>query len=188
MADAEAALKLFTTAVNAARNSRIAISTRKQARAVLVGKMRDLANLVQVASGGDLPTLRSSGFPVRRTRTPVGKGGAPNWLAAVRAGEADSSIAGAGKVTPEQGLQALPPCRAYGPRRPPVVTTLAASHLFEESSTHAPATSFTVYVGQTGSRTERLERCGVGDGACITRSGADWSGSGGVNAVHVPGF
>ncbi|HTA65997.1 MAG TPA: fibronectin type III domain-containing protein [Xanthomonadaceae bacterium] len=147
VADVETSRTQFIAAVNAARDSRVAISARKQARAVLVGKMRDLANYVQVASGGDLPTLGSSGFPVRRARTPVGELPAPVRLRAVRGKVSGQIVARCGTVRQARAYQWRYAPAATPTAWSPVVTTFAASHTFAGLT---PCTGYIVQVCAVG--------------------------------------
>ncbi|HEV2607488.1 MAG TPA: hypothetical protein VGT79_05855, partial [Xanthomonadaceae bacterium] len=84
LADITAARNNFVAAVNAAKDSRRQIVVRNQQRATVVALLRTLAHYVQVASGGDLPTLLSSGFPAQRGRQPVGPLPAPANLRLTR--------------------------------------------------------------------------------------------------------
>ncbi len=77
LAELTAARNTYIAAVNAAKDSRLAVTVRKQQRVVFAGLLRNLAHHVQVASGGNLPTLLSSGFPAQRGRQPVGRLPAP---------------------------------------------------------------------------------------------------------------
>ena len=63
----------------AADGSRSAISAKKQLRQVLVGLLRQLANYIHTACGGDMTNLLLSGFPAQKpVRQPVGPLSAPN--------------------------------------------------------------------------------------------------------------
>ena len=86
-----AARDAFFAAVNAAKDSRVAIVVRNQHRARLTALLRRLAYYVQVASGGDLPTLLGSGFTAQRSRQPVGALQAPANLRLSR-GKASGQI------------------------------------------------------------------------------------------------
>ena len=77
LAEITVARNSYIAAVNAAKDSRVAIAMRNQQRTVFAGLLRNLAHDVQVASNGDLPTLLGSGFPVQRNRMPVGPLPAP---------------------------------------------------------------------------------------------------------------
>jgi hypothetical protein len=77
LAEITAARNGYIAAVNAAKDSRRQIVVRNQQRAAVVALLRTLAHYVQVASGGDLPTLLSSGFPAQRNKQPVGALPAP---------------------------------------------------------------------------------------------------------------
>jgi hypothetical protein len=72
-----AARNSYIAAVNAAKDSKLGIVVRKQQRAGFTAMLRDLAHYVQVASGGDLAILLSSGFTAQRQRKPVGALPAP---------------------------------------------------------------------------------------------------------------
>jgi hypothetical protein len=77
IADVVAARDAYIAAVDAAKDSTIAVAVRRQLRQALVALLRKLALYVQAASGGDLPTLLSSGFTAQRVRQPVGELTAP---------------------------------------------------------------------------------------------------------------
>jgi hypothetical protein len=74
----------YMAAVNAAKDSRLAISVRRQQRVAFATMLRNLAHYVQVASSGDLPTLLSSGFAAQRSKQPVGQLPAPENLRLAR--------------------------------------------------------------------------------------------------------
>ena len=80
LADAQAALDNFSAAVAAAADGgQSAISKRNNLRLILVGLMRQLANYVATACGGDMTNLLLSGFPVQKpVRQPVGPLSAPS--------------------------------------------------------------------------------------------------------------
>jgi hypothetical protein len=84
LADLTTARNTYIAAVNAAKDSRLAKAVRNQQRKVFEGLLRNLAYHVQVASGGDLPTLLGSGFPVQRGKQPVGPLPAPANLRLAR--------------------------------------------------------------------------------------------------------
>jgi len=83
----------FIAAVNAAKDSRRQIAVRNQQRATVVALVRTLAHYVQVACGGDLPTLTSSGFPAQRGKQPVGPLPAPANLRLSRGSNSGQIIA-----------------------------------------------------------------------------------------------
>jgi len=72
-----AARNTYVAAVNAAKGNSLGIVVRKQQRGSFTALLRDLAHYVQVASGGDLAILLSSGFPAQRHKKPVGALPAP---------------------------------------------------------------------------------------------------------------
>lgn len=63
----------FTAAVQANDGGKRAVALRDQARADVVAALRQLAPYVQHASEGDRVALLSSGFPLQRQRSVVGK-------------------------------------------------------------------------------------------------------------------
>ena len=77
LADITTARDAFIAAVNAAKGNTLGVATRRKQRNVLVTLLRNLAHYVQAISGGDLPTLLSSGFTAQRTRRPIGALPAP---------------------------------------------------------------------------------------------------------------
>lgn len=93
LANITAARDRFIAAVNAAKDSRRQIVVREQQRAAVVVLLRTLAHYVQVASGGDLPTLMGSGFPVQRRSQPVGTLPQPANLRLVRGRNSGQIIA-----------------------------------------------------------------------------------------------
>jgi hypothetical protein len=74
LAQVKAALDEFISALaNAADGGLILTSIKNGKRLVLAGRLRDLANYVQVACNGDLTVLLSSGFPIQKPqRNPIG--------------------------------------------------------------------------------------------------------------------
>ena len=84
LADITAARNSFIVAVNAAKDSRRQLVVRRQRRATLVALLRNLALYVQLACGGDLPTLMSSGYIAQRQKQPAGPLSAPANLRATR--------------------------------------------------------------------------------------------------------
>jgi len=62
----------FIAAVNAAHDSKVAKTVRRQQRTSLEALLRQLAQYVQTTCAGDLPTLLSSGYPAQRRQQPVG--------------------------------------------------------------------------------------------------------------------
>jgi hypothetical protein len=94
LAEITAARNSYIAAVNAAKDSRLAIAVRNQQRAAFTGLLRNLAHDVQVTSGGDLPTLLSSGFPAQRGRKqPIGPLPAPANLRLARGKNSGQIIA-----------------------------------------------------------------------------------------------
>ena len=94
-----AARNRYIALISAAKENRIALARRRDARAALVGLLRKLALYVQLTCNGDLATLLSSGFPARRTRQPVGTLSAPLALRVVR-GKISGQIIARCKVAP----------------------------------------------------------------------------------------
>ncbi|HTD29096.1 MAG TPA: hypothetical protein VK660_06860, partial [Xanthomonadaceae bacterium] len=88
----------YIVAVNAAKGNSIGIKVRRQQRKALVALLSTLAHYVQVASGGDLPTLLSSGYGAMRTRTPVGVLPAPVNLRLARGKLSGQIVARCAKV------------------------------------------------------------------------------------------
>jgi hypothetical protein len=84
LADIVAARNTFITAVNAAKDSRLAVTVRRKQRIALVTLLRNLALYVQSTCGGDLSTLLSSGFSAQRSRQPIGELPAPANLRLTR--------------------------------------------------------------------------------------------------------
>jgi len=95
----------YIAAVNAAKDSRLAVTVRKQQRVAFAGLLRNLASYVQVASGGDPPTLLSSGFPAQRGRQPVGRLPAPANPRLVRGAISGQLIARCGKLPQATGYE-----------------------------------------------------------------------------------
>ena len=94
LANITAARDSFIAAVNAAKDSRRQIVVRNQQRVALVTLLRTLALYVQVASGGDLATLMSSGFTAQRsTKASVGPLPAPANLRLTRGRNSGQIIA-----------------------------------------------------------------------------------------------
>jgi hypothetical protein len=93
LANITAARDSFIAAVNAAKDSRRQIVVRRQQRVAVVALLRTLAFYVQVASGGDLPTLLSSGFTAQRGKQPVGPLPAPANLRLSRGANSGQIIA-----------------------------------------------------------------------------------------------
>jgi len=77
LADLIAARNSYIAAVNAAMDSHLGVVVRRQQRAAFTAMLRDLAHYVQVASGGDLAILLSSGFTAQKQKKPVGPLPAP---------------------------------------------------------------------------------------------------------------
>jgi hypothetical protein len=138
----------FAAAVTAARDSRIGVKARVQQRANLVALLRTLAHDVQMASGGDLPTLLSSGFPAQRTRAPVGELPAPANLRLSRGKVSGQVIARcdrierAGAYLWRYALSSTPTTWLQ------VVTTVSAKAVF---TSLAPTASYLAQVSVVGS-------------------------------------
>ncbi len=77
LADVAAARTAFLAAMNAAKSGTPGVLTRRQLRAQLEAQLRALALYVQQACKGDAVVLLGSGYPVQRTRQPVGQLPAP---------------------------------------------------------------------------------------------------------------
>lgn len=84
LADFTAARNDYIAAVNGAKGNTIGVAVRVQKRTALLALIRKLAHYVQVTSGGDLPTLLSSGLTAQRPRQPVGVLPAPLNLRLLR--------------------------------------------------------------------------------------------------------
>jgi hypothetical protein len=98
LSDITSTFNNYLAAVNAARDSSVQIVVRGQQRKALVAMLRTLALYVQIASGGDLPTLLSSGFTAQRTRQPVGPLPAPANLRLYRGKLSGQLIARCGRL------------------------------------------------------------------------------------------
>jgi hypothetical protein len=72
LADLATARTAYIAGVNAAHDSTIARTTRRELRATLVGMLRNLAHYVQMTCAGNATTLLSSGFLAQRSRAKVG--------------------------------------------------------------------------------------------------------------------
>jgi len=150
LSDIIAARNAYIAAVDAAKDSRRQILVRNQQRAALIVSLRNLACYVQVASGGDLPTLVSSGFTAQRSRKPVGPLPAPSNLRLVRGKNSGQIIARCNK---------MPQAGAYGWRYASTATPtawVAVESTFAANVTLeglAPGTQYTVQaqaLGTTG--------------------------------------
>jgi hypothetical protein len=163
LADLTAALNAFKVAASAAMDSRRQIVIRKQRRAVLIGMLRNLALYVQLACGGDLPTLMSSGYTAQRTRQPVGPLPAPANLRLKR-GPNSGQITARCNRTPQAGAYEWRYAYAATPTAwVEVDSTFAASVVIEGL---VPTTQYIVQVRALG-----------------TNGPSDWSDSAGVIVV-----
>jgi hypothetical protein len=143
LAEIAAARTSFIAAVSAAKDSSVALSVRKQQRANLVALLRKLAHYVQVASAGDGPMLKSSGFPLQRTRQPVGALPAPSNLRLVR-GKVSGEIVARCVKQPRAGCYQWRCAPSATPTAwLPVITTLSANATFESL---VPGTQYTAQV------------------------------------------
>jgi len=147
LANITAARDSYIAAVNAAKDSRRQIAVRRQQRVAVVALLRTLALYVQAASGGDLPTLVSSGFIAQRRRQPVGPLPPPANLRLTRGSNSGQIIA---------RCQKLKQARAYEWRYASVATpaawveldsTFAASIIL---SGLVPGTQYSVQVRALG--------------------------------------
>ena len=131
LADIAAARAAFIAGVNAAKDSRLAMSARDDARVVLVGQLSDLALYVQATSGGDRTTLQSSGFPIQQARVPVGQLPAPANVRVVRGKISGQIVARCRPVPRASAYQWRCAPTATPTVWLPIVTTFAANHSFE---------------------------------------------------------
>jgi len=143
LADIVTARNAYVTAVSAAKDSSVALSVRRQQRANLVALLRKLAHYVQVTGTGDGPTLKSSGFPLQRTRQPVGPLLPPSNLRLVRGKISGTVIARCVKRDGGGCYQWRCAPSATPTAWLPIVTTLSASATFEALT---PATQYTAQV------------------------------------------
>jgi hypothetical protein len=155
LANITAARDSFIAAVNAAKDSRRQIVVRNQQRATVVALLRTLAHYVQVASGGDLPTLLGSGFIAQRGRQPVGPLPAPANLRLARGSNSGQIIA---------RCQKLKQARAYEWR---YATAAAPTAWVEVDATFAASFTITGLVPGT--------RYSVQVRALGTAGPSDWS-------------
>jgi len=140
LADIVAARNAYVASVSAAKDSKVAVSVRKQQRAALVALLRKLAHYVQATSAGDGPTMKGSGFPLQRTRQPVGPLLPPSNLRLVR-GRISGTITARCVRQPRAGCYQWRCAPSATPTAwLPIVTTLCASATFEGL---APATQYT---------------------------------------------
>jgi len=72
LAAVTAASAALFAVVNTANASKLTIATRRQLRPALAALLRQLAQYVQTTSNGDRVVLMGSGFPLQRSRQPVG--------------------------------------------------------------------------------------------------------------------
>lgn len=143
LADIVAARNAYVTSVSAAKDSSVAVSVRRQQRANLVALLRKLAHYVQVTGAGDGPTLKGSGFPLQRTRQPVGQLLPPSNLRLVR-GKVSGTIVARCVKQPRVGCYQWRCAPSAAPTAwLPMVTTLSANATFEDL---VPATQYTVQV------------------------------------------
>lgn len=147
LAQVTAARNTYIAAVDAAKDSRRQLVVRNQQRGAFVTLLRTLALYVQVASGGDLATLLSSGFTAQRSKQPVGPLPAPANLRLVRGTNSGQIIARCNR---------MPRAGAYGWRYASSATpamwvsvesTFAASTTIEGL---APGTQYTVQAQALG--------------------------------------
>jgi hypothetical protein len=97
LATIQKALNDFSAAVAAkADGGPSATSRKKNLRLIVTGLVRQLANYVQVACGGDMTNLLLSGFPAQKpTRSPIGELPIPSNPVLVlgsHSGELDASV------------------------------------------------------------------------------------------------
>jgi hypothetical protein len=150
LADLTTARIAYIASVNAAQDSTIARSTRKERRTNFCTLLRTLAHYVQITSAGNPTTLLSSGFPAQRPRVPVGNLLAPTGLTLTRGKISGQIIARCPK---------LPQAGAYhwqiGPTATPMVwqpmvTTLAAHISYEGLIPYTPYTAQVRAIGTAG--------------------------------------
>ena len=147
LADLAATRNAYIAAVNAAKDSRRQIVVRNQRRVTLVAMLRDLALYVQVASGGDLPTLMTSGFTAQRIGQPIGALPAPSNLRLKR-GSNSGQIAARCNTLAQAGAYEWRYANAATPNAWINVTaTFAASTTIEGLT---PATQYLVQVRALG--------------------------------------
>jgi hypothetical protein len=148
LANLFAARAAFIAAVDAARGNRIGIAARREQRQILASALRTLAHYVQVASVGNLPVLLSSGFPAQRSRTaPVGELPAPENLRLTRGKVSGQAIARCRAMTHAKAYQWRIAATATPTAWGPVITTFAASNVFNGL---APLTSYIAEVCVVG--------------------------------------
>jgi hypothetical protein len=126
-----AARDSYVAAVSAAKDSKIAVNVRKQQRASFIALLRNLAHYVQVASGGDLPTLQGSGFPVQHQPAPIGPLLPPVNLRLTRGTLSGQVIARCGSQPKAGAYQWRCASTATPQTWLPLVTTLRAKTAFD---------------------------------------------------------
>jgi len=147
LADLTAARNMYAASVSAAQDSTIARSTRRAQRANFTGMLRTLAHYVQIASDGDRPTLLSSGFPVQRTRAPIGELLPPTNLRVVRGKLSGQIIVRCNKLPKAGAYHWQIGATATPMVWQPIVTTLAAHTSYEGL---IPYTQYTAQVRAIG--------------------------------------
>ncbi|HTA66110.1 MAG TPA: hypothetical protein VK753_11445 [Xanthomonadaceae bacterium] len=138
-----AARNAYVASVSAAKDSSLAVSVRRQQRANLVALLGKLAHYVQVTGAGDGPTLKSSGFPLQRTRQPVGPLPAPSNLRLVRGKVSGTLVARCDRQNRAGCYQWRCAPTATPTAWLPIATTLSASATFDGL---VPAMQYTVQV------------------------------------------
>ena len=147
LVDVVAARNAYIVAVDAAKDSTIAVAVRRQQRVALVALLRKLALYVQATSGGDLPTLLGSGFTAQRTRQPVGTLAAPVNLRLSRGKTSGQIVARFGKAA-RAGAYEWRYATATAPTVwSPAAATLAARTTLEGLT---PGTQYIVQVRAVG--------------------------------------
>jgi hypothetical protein len=150
LADLTTARTAYVAAVNAAHDSKIARTTRKELRVTLTGMLRTLAHYVQMTCAGNATMLLSSGFLAQRTRSKVGELLPPTGLTLKR-----------GKISGQIGARCHKRAQAgayhwqIGPTATPmawqpIVTTLAAHAVFEGLTLYKQYSVQVCVVGTTG--------------------------------------
>jgi hypothetical protein len=155
LTDVIAARNAYLAAVTAGHDSRLGRSLRQQTRAALVALLRLLAHYVEDTSAGDRTVLMSSGFPLQRSRAPVGPLPAPVQVRMVKGKTSGTAIARCRPIGQARAYQWRVAPASTPMAWLPVVTTFAAHAQFEGL---APTT---FYVAQV---------CAVG-----TAGAGDWS-------------
>ncbi|HEV2608199.1 MAG TPA: fibronectin type III domain-containing protein [Xanthomonadaceae bacterium] len=127
LADIAAARNALIVAVNQVKAGTLAVVARRQLRAQLVPLLRSLGLYVQQTCNGDPAILLSSGYPMRKTRQPVGLLPAPANLRLAR-GTISGQLKARCKPVPQAGSYQWRYATAAAPTAwTQVETTLSAS-------------------------------------------------------------